>query len=84
MNTYKLDRPGWWRRLNRWVLPPVHHEPSELSTGFGDVIYTDVELHFGRRDRLRLLFTGRAEVRVVTQCEFKPGTVNTRSSVSTA
>ena len=83
-NTYRLEKPTWRRRLGTFLLRPTSHPASELSTGFADVIYTDVDVRFGWRDRIRLLMTGRAEVRVVTQCEHKPGNVVTRSSVSTA
>ncbi len=83
-NTYRLDRPNWRRRLVTFLLRPTRHPASELTTGFADVIYTDVDIRFGWRDRMRLLVTGHAEVRVVTQCENKPGNVLTRSSVSTA
>jgi len=49
---------------------------------FKDEIITTVDCYFGLKDRVRILFRGKASVRVRTKTENLPGEVMSKSAVS--
>jgi hypothetical protein len=55
---------------------------SELPDGFSDAIYTDIEIHIGLLERLKVLVFGRIYVDVKTVTENKPGATTSVTRVS--
>lgn len=55
---------------------------SELPDGFDDAIYTNIEIHIGLLERLKVLVFGRIYVDVKTITESKPGATASVTRVS--
>lgn len=62
--------------LEEWI--KAH---STLPDGFEDQIVNRVEIRFGWRDRLEILFGAPVNLSVETLCEYKPGNVRAETTV---
>ncbi len=54
----------------------------KLPEPYRDGITTTVEINFGLRDRIKLLFGQIATVHIETLCEFPPGKVETKTCIT--
>lgn len=75
--------PGLVRRALRALFPPQHLEPCDWDKpepGFAPGEFcTDVDVFIGWPDRLRILVSGRAHVRVRTATDVTVGLAKSRS-----
>ena len=54
---------------------------DQLPEGFEDALYTDIDIYFDLRDRLKILLGYTVMIKTQTLCQHKPGNARSESIV---
>jgi len=72
-NGYQVYKPAFAERLSRMLgfgLPSANLlSAEEIAQGWNEEVFTHTDLRIGFGDRLRLLLTGRAKIRIITSAK---------------